>query len=430
MAAPMTRAEARAALSRLGRDAARLQDEVLASRAPEDAHARFKEAWNARPLPGMKAVRRRRLSYAAWSFAGVGTVAAATALFVLKRPGTLSFRVADERGAVGAWIVADQESSGRPDVPLRFSDGTNITLEEGALGRVASVGSEGADIVVSRGRVHASVVHKAASAWRVSVGPFLVHVTGTEFDTAWDPNQRVFTLDLHRGSVFVTGCGLEPQAVHAGGALRFRCEDGRVVTEGAKSASTEEEAHEEAPPDAGAADAETVPSVASPPRVPLHAPAPAAPPPTDWRDLARSGAHAQALTAALPRFEAECEQADAVDLASLADAARFAGDEGHARRALLALRTRFPGTTQATTASFLLGTLAEGDGAFSEAADRFSAALTENPAGPLAREAEGRFIEATRRAGRLEDARRAAQHYLQRYPSGPHAALAIEVLQP
>jgi TolA-binding protein len=151
-------------------------------------------------------------------------------------------------------------------------------------------------------------------------------------------------------------------------------------------------------------------------------------PPT-WQALAASGKNHEALAAVLPRFDDECSHGSAADLMALADVARYAGDTGRARTALLAVRTRFSGTSRAVTAAFLLGRLALDGGAFADAVKWFQAASAEAGSGPLARDAEGRLIEAREKAGDHAGARQTAQHYLQLYPGGPHASLAIQVLE-
>jgi outer membrane protein assembly factor BamD (BamD/ComL family) len=72
--------------------------------------------------------------------------------------------------------------------------------------------------------------------------------------------------------------------------------------------------------------------------------------------------------------------------------------------------------------------LASDAGRASDAIGWFQRYLSEAPGGPLAREAEGRLIELFRQSGNSLRARSAAQSYLERYPSGPHAALAQSVL--
>jgi TolA-binding protein len=170
------------------------------------------------------------------------------------------------------------------------------------------------------------------------------------------------------------------------------------------------------------------PETPPPPVVAHAAPPPAPPAPPGWRELAAHGDDRAALARALPAFDDECQRASASDLMKLADLARAGADAAHERAAWLAVRSRFPRTEQATTAAFLLGRGAFDEATFTEAARWFRAVVAEAPEGALAQDAAGRLIEAEQRAGNDDGARQAAQRYLQRYPSGPAAGLALRVL--
>ena len=178
-------------------------------------------------LAGAKAhtwVRTRR-DPRRWALVGAVPVVAAAALCaVLWRshlPRDLAFTVPDGRvGQVGAWIAAAPEGP----LPLRFSDGSVVSLFAGTRARVAAVDANGARIVLERGGASASVVHRDKSHWLVDVGPFEVVVVGTRFDVNWDSNEEVFGLDLHEGSVLVSGaCLQEPRSVVRGHRLRVSC---------------------------------------------------------------------------------------------------------------------------------------------------------------------------------------------------------------
>ena len=120
---------------------------------------------------------------------------------------------------------------------------------------------------------------------------------------------------------------------------------------------------------------------------------------------------------------------NAVELLSLADAARLSGETSRAVEALLMLRQRFPASTSAATAAFSLGRLAfEKRGAYAEAARWFATYLNEQPQGPLMGDAIGRLMEARDRAGDRPAARRDAERYLQRFPEGPYAGTARVIL--
>jgi TolA-binding protein len=114
-----------------------------------------------------------------------------------------------------------------------------------------------------------------------------------------------------------------------------------------------------------------------------------------------------------------------VDLVALADAARYRGKPTVARRALLAQRERFPASTAARTAAFLLGRLAEGE---PETAIRwYDRYLGEVPNGEFASEALGRKLVAVQSVSGPDAARPVAKEYLRRFPGGAYAAKAREL---
>jgi TolA-binding protein len=150
-----------------------------------------------------------------------------------------------------------------------------------------------------------------------------------------------------------------------------------------------------------------------------------------WKRLALDQQYTEALAAAeADGFDATCRAASAADLLLLGNSARFAGSPARAERAFRFARSRFAGTHEASMASFFLGRIAyDQRGNPGEAAHWFQSYLREEPAGGLAREAAGRLIEAERARGDSAATLAAAQSYLQKYPSGPHADLARGVLK-
>jgi transmembrane sensor len=169
------------------------------------------------------------------------------------------------------------------------------------------------------------------------------------------------------------------------------------------------------------------PPTAEPPIVTPASPhaAPSAPVlPRTWQPLAASGKYNAALELAKQGgFTRECDHAAAADVVLLGDVARLAGDVSRAQEAYRAVRRRFPKTAHASTAAFSLGRIAfEKQHAYAEAATWFETALREG--GPFARDAAGRLIEARKAGGDVAGAKAAARSYLERWPTGPHAALA------
>jgi transmembrane sensor len=149
-----------------------------------------------------------------------------------------------------------------------------------------------------------------------------------------------------------------------------------------------------------------------------------------WRTLLAAGRYADAVRAAERLgFARVCATAGQDDLLALADAARLSGHSGHAIVVLTVLRQRFPNTSSASTAAFALGRIAfERRANYFDAAHWFATYLEEDPSGPLMGDAAGRLVEARYRAGDRSGARRDAERYLRRFPRGPYANTAIEIL--
>jgi len=144
----------------------------------------------------------------------------------------------------------------------------------------------------------------------------------------------------------------------------------------------------------------------------------------------RAGRHGEALDAVeAVGFSAECATASAADLVSLGDAARYVGRLERATEAYETVRRRFPGNERSAVAAFALGRIAfDQRRSYADAARWFRTYLVEQPGGRLARDALGRLVEAFQRAGDMSSARREAAHYLELYPTGPHADFARRVM--
>jgi TolA-binding protein len=146
-----------------------------------------------------------------------------------------------------------------------------------------------------------------------------------------------------------------------------------------------------------------------------------------FRELAAKARYVDALHAAeRVGFDSACETLGSDDVVLLGDVARLAGATARAEVAYRAARRRFP---SADRAAFALGvTEFDQRRRYDEAASWFETYLRQYPSGSFAREAAGRLIEARQRAGDATRAREAARAYLARYPTGPHATLAHQIL--
>ena len=398
----------------------------------DTARHRFLNASPSRSIPS----RRRVVA------AGITILAACAALVVLatREPKPLTFQVGEQRriGEIDAWLEASSERS----LPIHFSDGTEVRLAPGARARVTRVEATGATVRMESGRANVSVTKRKNAAWHVSLGPFRVDVTGTRFDVDWGPARDALFLQMHEGSVVVSGCTFGKGRPVVGGEIaRASCRNAHLeISTRTKVSTTKKqggEIGEEAERrgaghgavDAGAFTAEAHPApTAGESRNTSESGTAAGPQPViaDWPGLLRNGRHAEALDAAeAAGFSSECAKASALDLVALGDAARYVGRLERANEAYQAVRRRFPGHERSAVAAFALGRIAfDQRGDYAGAARWFRTYLGEQPGGRLDRDALGRLMESLSRQGDAAGARTEAVRYLQKYPTGPHAEMA------
>jgi len=179
---------------------------------------------------------------------------------------------------------------------------------------------------------------------------------------------------------------------------------------------------------------------------PLQAAPPAQPPPfepvvpagpaasTAWPDrrwAAQVGAgegRAVLADAEALGLDATLKRAQRPDLAALADAARYLGRGELAAQALRELRRRFPGTSQAQGAAFLLGRSADDRGDTRAALAWYRRYRAEAPTGPYASEALGREMLAIEHLQGPAQAQLLAGEYLRRFPNGTYLLRARALL--
>jgi hypothetical protein len=372
--------------------------------------------------------RRFRGRWALAAAALVSAIAIAVVASSVRGSSPLAFHVDAGRapGQVGEWVAAPAER----DVKLSFDDGSVLDVLANARARVTQTDVHGATVVLERGRLKVSVVHQAGTDWRVDVGPFQVHVTGTRFEVGWQPELERLSLTMTEGSVVIEGPTFEKAR---------RVVAGETVTLSPKPEPEQlpVAAQEGVTPARRALDREVpletasaLPTTQAPGLASSRHSAPAAQPSlTSFRERARDNDYERALAAAEQTgFAQICATASDADLLLLGDTARLAGSPARAEEAYDAVRRRFRGAS-AAQAAFLLGRLAfEARSAYADAARFFALSLLEAPSGPFARDAEGRLFESLERSGDIAGARAAAQRYLERYPEGPHASLAKALL--
>ncbi|HVW28461.1 MAG TPA: FecR domain-containing protein [Polyangiaceae bacterium] len=365
-----------------------------------------------RLLAQLRAERRRRAAMRTIGGLLLGA-AAAVAFLLYRHAGTsdVEFSVDGAPGRVGDFLPTPNDRS----LELRFDEGTVAELAPGTRGRVTAVSPYGADVVIEAGKAKLSVVPRPQNRWLVHAGPFVVHVTGTKFEVAWDPVKDRFVLELYEGKVTLSGCVFGEGSPIAAGE---RVEAGCALSQYRVSELVDASKTPKAVPSAD-------PAAAAPAVIPQE-PERAHP---DWLAMARGGRYDEAFRAAeTDGIDEICAKTSAPNLLLLGDAARLSGRPGAARAIYLAARDRFPGTRSAASAAFYLGRL-DLDGKHTTSAKKWLLAyLDEAPDGPLAAAALGRLLEIQIAAHDRRSAVALAKQYLDRYPDGPHSAAAEHVL--
>jgi len=282
--------------------------------------------------------------------------------------------------------------SGHTGIRLSFNEGSTFALAPGTRGRLREVSSVGARFAIEEGEAGFQITPNVARRWSVEAGPFLVTVKGTVFKVSWDPASERFELVLRRGHVVVDGPA-------AGGGIPLRAGQRLVVVlPRGQVLITDDAATDDSGPRAPTAAPVAAPPIkraASRPTVAIASAPPAAAGRTEprrWAELLAAGRWDQILA------EADRDGSDAVlktaaseDLLALADAARYRRRIDLARAALLAERRRFPNSTRALDALFLLGRVEElSPGGAARALADYDAYLARAPRGPYAAEALGR----------------------------------------
>jgi hypothetical protein len=281
------------------------------------------------------------------------------------------------------------------------------------------------------GTLHARIHPGPGAAWAFDAGPYVVHVTGTEFDLAWHVEEQALDLRLRKGSVIVDG-----PLVDAGvrvGAGQHLVANGKTGTlslvdelNGHVVASATPSSAPPSVPDEGTSAPVDAPSTVRPRDISAgargHVEAPS------WATRVAHGDFDGVIAEAERRgLDKALNESTIADLAALADAARYARRQDLARRALAALRVRYGGSVQARDAPFFLGGLAESTSGSSDdaaAIEWYDLYLRENADGAYASQALGRKMMLIQRSKGPDGARPIAKEYLARFPDGPYAASA------
>jgi ferric-dicitrate binding protein FerR (iron transport regulator) len=169
-----------------------------------------------------------------WLLAGACVVALAGVLgLAWKRQATP--RIAYQ---VSGGLVSDSgyvRGTGSSGARLTFTDGTRIDLQEGARARIASADAHGARISIENGHAALNVARVPSGMWFVDAGPFVIQVTGTQFEVDWSSYDDTLAVDLHEGSLTVSGPPA-PAGVLLRAGQRLTAHEGRLSIEALESA--------------------------------------------------------------------------------------------------------------------------------------------------------------------------------------------------
>ena len=390
------------------------QDQILHSSEDELTTARRRFLADA-AVPSRSA---NRVVWLAVPVSGLAMAAAAAAIFAMSSvEPTLTATSNGGDVAVGDWI-----SSPAGEVGIDFSDGTVITLATGSQARIVSMDTNGAHLLLERGHADLDVVHTGSADWSIAAGPFDVLVTGTHFGAEWSPEDQTLVIAMKEGSVVVSGPLLEGgQVVSDVGTLTVSLLDNHT------------QLTNDPLPKLAVVVEEIVPEIATdaPLRVERRVPVIVPPEPVDvlvvtWKDLAGKGKYSDALTLAREvGVDGILQRSDSMDLYLFGDMARLAKDYALARTSFESLRNRFPGTSYAAEASFMLGKMAyDQDQDFRGAVRWFGTHLEERPNGASAEDAMSLLMLSYDKAGDRTATRTAAKDYLDRFPKGKSATQA------
>jgi ferric-dicitrate binding protein FerR (iron transport regulator)/TolA-binding protein len=418
-----------AQLAELAHDHLGKMSDVQEARGLHDAVASFARL-------GQMTAGKGRSSRRFW-LATAGATAALATLAVLVGPSLVRKKPLTFAMTAGEIQAGGYFRAGIASQPtLQFSDGTRLDLVAGARGRVASVDAHGARVMLDEGEAHVRVVPRADTRWLFEAGPFVVQVRGTEFALAWRGAEGRLDVRLDKGAVSVTG-PLSGQAIvlRPGQWLTVRLAAHEVFVRDFDRAAPPSLSSLASPPEPAAA---AVPTEAPPPpgpepspvapraHRPAHAAALPANPEAGWAPARAEGDWVRILDQATKRgIDRTLAERNNEDLALLADAAHYQHRDDIAEQALLAQRQRFPGSTRAKDAAFLIGRIVEAKpGGASEALVWYDRHLAEAPSGAYVSETLGRKMTVLARLRGDAAARPVAEEYLRRYPGGTYARAA------
>lgn len=305
-------------------------------------------------------------------------------------------------------------------VGVRLSDRSQINLQPHTTIRLAALNDGVVIARVSQGTLDVDVIHQEHTDYQFFAGPYLVKVIGTAFRLSYQPESHVFDLKMRAGTVEVVEPDGNVRRVSGDQSLHLKS-GGTTEVSGALG----DGAVEPSLPSGrdGSAEAADALSVTSPSL--RGTPSPQTKSMPDFHALASQGNFAEIVRIAQAQGLADLlVKAPADQLQELAQAARYSGHFDLAERVWQKMSARFGTGLAGQNAVFFLGRLAEQRGQYSSALTRYESYLRTSPQGVYAQEAWGRKLQLSEKSRGQEATRQVAEQYLQRFPRGPYAKTA------
>ncbi len=325
----------------------------------------------------------------------------------------LGYAVSGVRAAVSASSseAGDLIASEEKPLVVEFTDQTKVQLQPYSTLRVSTdARSRSVTARLSQGSAQFATGEDSTAKFTFQAGVYTLRPIGAKFSFGYMPKDEQLDVSSDSGIIIVTDESGKEYRVDAGRTLRLPEGSVRVakVVE-AEPATTED--------DSGVAGTEA-PRDSAPPsgKVPSFA------------ELAARGKFSEVVALAKKRgIDQMMSSASSADLQQLAQAARYTGDFALAERTWTQMTTRFGGTS-GKNARFFLGRLAEQQGNTGQALQHYDQYLKGSGGGVYTAEALGRKLSIVNKSHGAQKARPIAQEYLRRFPQGPYAKTARELV--
>lgn len=399
----------------------RLADEYVleGADANEDTWAKINSRSGAsgalRVAPLSIGTRRRPLVWGLVAAAACGVAAWGMSEGVFSGSGDEPFGYAVDgaRASVPETAPDEGELIASEDKPLlvEFTDETKVKLSPFSTLRVNSNASaREVTARLSQGRADFTTGEGSEAKFTLQAGVYTLRPLRATFSFGYLPQEGRLDVKSEKGLILVTDAAGKEYRVEGDGKLR--------LPEGAVRVETVREASE------GAVEA-TLDSESSGSFV---RPATSATSGVTFKQLASEGRFAEVVAEAKRRgISRVLATASATELQELGQAARYTGDLALAAQTWNHMTSRFSGPS-AQNARFFLGRLAEQRGEMGQALAQYDAYLKSGAGGVYTAEALGRKLSIVNKSHGAQKARPIAAEYLRRFPQGPYAKTARELV--